>query len=39
MMAKILGLSARFPSVEGIIAMHPGAESETAANGTPAVMT
>jgi long-chain acyl-CoA synthetase len=39
MIKKILGLSASIPEVTAVVAMHPGAESTPAANGTPAVMT
>ena len=39
MIKKILGLRASIPGVSAIIAMHAGAESAPAANGTPAIMT
>jgi long-chain acyl-CoA synthetase len=39
MVKKILGLSASIPEVSTIVAMHNGAESTPASNGTPAVMT
>ena len=39
MVKKILGISASIPDVTTVVAMHPGAESAPAANGTPAVMT
>jgi len=39
MVKKILGLSASIPEVSSIVAMHSGAESTPASNGTPAVMT
>ncbi|HWJ41220.1 MAG TPA: AMP-binding protein, partial [Candidatus Limnocylindrales bacterium] len=39
MVKKILGLSASIPDVTAIVAMHAGAESTPAANGTPAVMS
>jgi len=39
MVKKILGLSASIPDVAAIVAMHSGAESAPAANGTPAVMS
>ncbi len=38
MIKKLLGLGASIPDVTTIVAMHPGAESAPAANGTPAVM-
>ncbi len=39
MVKKILGLSASIPEVTAIVAMHHGAESTPAANGTPAVVS
>ncbi|MGB8681538.1 MAG: long-chain fatty acid--CoA ligase [Candidatus Binatus sp.] len=39
MVKKILGLSASIPEVTAIVAMHSGAESAPAVNGTPAVMS
>src|SRR5271168_3258201 len=36
---KILGLSSSIPEVTAVVAMHSGAESTPASNGTPAVMT
>jgi len=39
MVKKILGLSSSIPDLTAIVAMHTGAESTPAANGTPAVMT
>src|SRR5271170_635119 len=39
MVKKILGLSASIPEVTAVVAMHHGAESTPASNGTPAVMT
>jgi long-chain acyl-CoA synthetase len=39
MVKKLLGLGASIPDVTAIVAMHPGAESAPAANGTPAVVT
>ena len=36
---KFFGLSASIPDVTAVVAMHPGAESAPATNGTPAVMT
>ena len=39
MVKKILGLSASIPDVTAVVAMHSGAESAPAANGTPAVMS
>jgi long-chain acyl-CoA synthetase len=39
MVKKILGLSASIPDVTAIVAMHAGAESTPAANGTPAVVS
>jgi long-chain acyl-CoA synthetase len=39
MVRKILGLSSSIPDVSTIVAMHSGAESTPAANGTPAVMS
>ncbi|HEY6300582.1 MAG TPA: long-chain fatty acid--CoA ligase, partial [Candidatus Binatus sp.] len=39
MVRKILGLSSSIPDVTAIVAMHSGAESTPAANGTPAVMS
>ena len=39
MVRKILGLSSSIPDVTAIVAMHSGAESAPAANGTPAVMS
>ncbi len=39
MVQKIVGLSASIPDVTAIVAMHSGAESTPAVNGTPAVMS
>ena len=39
MVKKVLGLGAQIPEVTTVVAMHRGAESTPAANGTPAVMT
>jgi len=38
MIKKILGLGSSIPEVTAIVAMHRGAESAPAANGTPAIM-
>jgi long-chain acyl-CoA synthetase len=39
MVKKILGLSSSIPDLTAIVAMHTGAESTPAANGTPAVIS
>ncbi len=39
MVKKLLGLSSSITDVTAIVAMHGGAESSPAANGTPAVVT
>ena len=39
MIQKILGLGSSIPGLTAIIAMHRGAESAPAANGTPAIVT
>lgn len=39
MVEKLIALAPSTPAVGGIIAMHPGAESRPASNGTPAITT
>jgi long-chain acyl-CoA synthetase len=39
MVKKVIALGGTIPSIEGIIALHPGAQEQPAFDGTPRVMT
>ncbi len=39
MVKKVIEMGGSIPSIEGIIALHPGAKDQAASNGTPRVMT